>query len=215
MAGPSEKEHDTIMASAVMLPIIDFDPNTARLDGVETRLKAMIANSDAHDSQVSAITNFAFWLLSRNRMWTAAFAPEAIKANETRPEISEQTSAGILTALDTLRRVTEYNARAKASRQFLTDTLAKYDKSAASAATSAGARRDSVGVALVARRDSTGVAPVAPMNGAPTATMEGEKPSVVSTAPMVGAAMSAPSTSQMPPRPTGSNIDASRDPRRR
>ncbi|KAI5240255.1 hypothetical protein E4T43_06209 [Aureobasidium subglaciale] len=203
MAGPSEKEHDTIMARAVMLPIIDFDPNTARLDGVETRLKAMIANSDAHDSQV------------RNRMWTAAFAPEAIKANETRPEISEQTSAGILTALDTLRRVTEYNARAKASRQFLTDTLAKYDKSAASAATTAGARRDSVGVALVARRDSTGVVPVAPMNGAPTATMEGEKPSVVSTAPMVGAAMSAPSTSQMPPRPTGSNIDASRDPRRR
>ncbi|KAI5203749.1 hypothetical protein E4T42_00524 [Aureobasidium subglaciale] len=189
------------MARAVMLPITDFNPNTPRLDGVETRLKAMIANSDAHDGQV--------------RMWTAAFAPEAIKANETRQEISEQTSAEVLTAFDTLRRVTEYNARAKASRQFLTDTLAKYDKSAASAAFTAGARRDSVGVAPVARRDSTGVASVALMNGAPTAAMEGERSSVAPTAPKMSAPMPAPSATQMAPRSTGSNIDASRDPRRR
>ncbi|KAI5210455.1 hypothetical protein E4T39_00015 [Aureobasidium subglaciale] len=184
------------MARAVMLPITDFNPSTARLDGVESRLKAMIANSDAHDSQV--------------RMWTAAFTPEAIKANETRQEISAQTSPEVLTALDTLRRVTEYNTRAKASRQFLIDTLAKYDNPAATA----GARRDSTSVTPVARRDSTGVAPVAPMIGAPAAAMEGERPRVALTAPMMSAPMPAPSA-QVLPWPTGSNIDASRDPRRR
>ncbi|KAG9625042.1 hypothetical protein KCU64_g19490, partial [Aureobasidium melanogenum] len=107
MAGPSKKHHDTIMARAVMLPIPIFHPSTPRLDGVEPRLKQMIANSDALDSKV------------RNRMFNAAFAPEAIRANDTRPEISEQTTAEVLTALDSLRRVGEYNARAKESRQFL------------------------------------------------------------------------------------------------
>jgi hypothetical protein len=41
-----------IMARAVMLPITNFNPGTPRLDGVEPRLKQMIANSDALDSQV-------------------------------------------------------------------------------------------------------------------------------------------------------------------
>jgi hypothetical protein len=41
-----------IMARAVMLPISNFNPGTPRLDGVEPRLKQMIANSDALDSQV-------------------------------------------------------------------------------------------------------------------------------------------------------------------
>jgi len=44
-------EHQ-IMARAVMLPINNFNPGTPRLDGVEPRLKQMIANSDALDSQV-------------------------------------------------------------------------------------------------------------------------------------------------------------------
>jgi hypothetical protein len=77
MAGPKKtKQHDTvifhfpptssnkvrnmefntldnqIMARAVMLPISNFNPGTPRLDGVEPRLKQMIANSDALDSQV-------------------------------------------------------------------------------------------------------------------------------------------------------------------
>lgn len=41
-----------IMARAVMLPINNFNPGTPRLDCVEPRLKQMIANSDALDSQV-------------------------------------------------------------------------------------------------------------------------------------------------------------------
>lgn len=79
MAGPKKTTHDTvnlslsfliqahgrtlesmqtntldnqIMARAVMLPINNFNPGTPRLDGVEPRLKQMIANSDALDSQV-------------------------------------------------------------------------------------------------------------------------------------------------------------------
>ena len=44
-------EHQ-LMARSVMLPINNFDPNTPRLDGRETRLKQMIAHSDALDSQV-------------------------------------------------------------------------------------------------------------------------------------------------------------------
>lgn len=41
-----------IMARAVMLPITNFNPGTPRPHGVEPRLKQMIANSDALDSQV-------------------------------------------------------------------------------------------------------------------------------------------------------------------
>lgn len=78
MAGPKKTNHDTvnlsilfpiepkkkermdridtldnqIMARAVMLPINNFNPGTPRLDCVEPRLKQMIANSDALDSQV-------------------------------------------------------------------------------------------------------------------------------------------------------------------
>ncbi|KAG9516252.1 hypothetical protein KCU93_g9195, partial [Aureobasidium melanogenum] len=180
-----------IMARAVMLPITNFNPGTPRLDGVEPRLKQMIANSDALDSQV------------RNRMFNAAFAPEAIRANDTRPEISEQTTAEVLTALDSLRRVGEYNARAKESRQFLNDTLKKYDKSGATA----GAER----------RKSAGPAPVAPMKNAPAVAMDGVKQPAAAapTAPMMTAPLPAPSAVQTIPHSTNPNIDASRDPRRR
>ncbi|KAG9660837.1 hypothetical protein KCU95_g19620, partial [Aureobasidium melanogenum] len=191
MAGPSKKHHDTIMARAVMLPITNFNPGTPRLDGVEPRLKQMIANSDALDSQV------------RNRMFNAAFAPDAIRANDTRPEISEQTTAEVLTALDSLRRVGEYNARAKESRQFLNDTLKKYDKSGATA----GAER----------RKSAGSAPVAPMKAAPAVATDSVKQTAVAapTAPMMAAPLPAPSAAQTIPHSTNPNIDASRDPRRR
>ncbi|KAG9993472.1 hypothetical protein KCU78_g18870, partial [Aureobasidium melanogenum] len=191
MTGPSKKHHDTIMARAVMLPITNFNPGTPRLDGVEPRLKQMIANSDALDSQV------------RNRMFNAAFAPEAIRANDTRPEISEQTTAEVLTALDSLRRVGEYNARAKESRQFLNDTLKKYDKSGATA----GAER----------RKSAGPAPVAPMKVVPAVAMDGVKQPAAAapTAPMMTAPLPAPSAVQTIPHSTNPNIDASRDPRRR
>lgn len=142
--------------------------------------------------------------LSRNRMFNAAFAPNAIRANDTRPEISEQTTAEVLTALDSLRRVGEYNTRAKESRQFLNDTLKKYDKSGATA----GAER----------RKSAGPAPVAPMKAAPTPAlaMNGAKqPAAAPTAPMMNAPLPAPSAAQTTPYSTNSNIDASRDPRRR
>ncbi|KAH0287015.1 hypothetical protein KCU62_g6391, partial [Aureobasidium sp. EXF-3399] len=184
------------MARAVMLPINNFNPGTPRLDGVEPRLKQMIANSDALDSQV------------RNRMFNAAFAPEAIRANQTRPEISEQTTAEVLTALDSLRRVGEYNARAKESRQFLVDTLKKYDKSGASAAMAGAERRKS---------SAAGPAPVAPMGGsAAVATAETGKRMLGSpTAAMANAALPAPSAAQTFPYTNTSNIDASRDPRRR
>ncbi|THW69645.1 hypothetical protein D6D25_00891 [Aureobasidium pullulans] len=152
MADPPRKESDTIMARAVLLPITNFNPGTPRLDGREARLKAMISNSDAHDREV------------RNRMFSATFAPDAIEANKTRPEITEQTTPEVLAASDSLRRCKEYNTRAAQQRQFLNETLRKYDGSAASSpATTAGARRE-----------STGMAPVAPM-GAPAAVMEGSK----------------------------------------
>ncbi|CAD0112640.1 unnamed protein product [Aureobasidium uvarum] len=193
MAAPSKKHHDTIMARAVMLPITNFNPGTPRLDGIEPRLKQMIAKSDSLDSQV--------------RMFTAAFEPNAIRANDTRPEISEQTTAEVLTALDSIRRVTEYNARAKESRQFLNDTLKKYNKSGA---TAGGAER----------RQSAGPAPVAPMKASPVVAMEGVQRTVVApTASMMNALVPttrpAPSAAQTVSYPTTSNIDASRDPRRR
>ncbi|KAI4716207.1 hypothetical protein E4T48_07582 [Aureobasidium sp. EXF-10727] len=184
----TDELNNQIMARAVMLPITNFNPGTPRLDGIEPRLKQMIANSDALDSQV------------RNRMFTAAFEPEAIMANRTRPEISEQTTAEVLTALDSLRRVTEYNARAKESRQFLNDTLKKYDKSGA---TTAGAER----------RKSAGTAPVAPMKASPAVMAMGM--AVAPTVPMMNAPLPAPSAAQTVSYPTTSNIDASRDPRRR
>ncbi|KAI4724483.1 hypothetical protein E4T49_07783 [Aureobasidium sp. EXF-10728] len=192
MTAETDELNNQIMARAVMLPITNFHPGTPRLDGIEPRLKQMIANSDSLDSQV------------RNRMFTAAFEPEAITANRTRPEISEQTTAEVLTALDSLRRVTEYNARAKESRQFLSDTLKKYDKSGA---TTAGAERGK----------SAGTAPVAPMKASPTVMgMEGvQRTAVAPTVPMMNAPLPAPSAAQTVSYPTTSNIVASRDPRRR
>ncbi|KAI4736373.1 hypothetical protein E4T50_13133 [Aureobasidium sp. EXF-12298] len=184
--------NNQLMARAVMLPINNFNPGTPRVDGVEPRLKQMIANSDALDSQV------------RNRMFNAAFAPEAIRANDTRPEISEQTTAEVLTALDSLRRVGEYNARAKESRQFLLDTLKKYDKSGA--ATTTGAER---------RKSAAGPAPVAQMGASSAVVAESAKKTVVApTAPMMNAPLPAPSAAQTFLYQTTSNIDASRDPRR-
>ncbi|THZ83928.1 hypothetical protein D6C84_04564 [Aureobasidium pullulans] len=187
-----------IMARAVLLPITNFNPGTPRLDGREARLKAMISNSDAHDREV------------RNRMFSATFAPDAIEANKTRPEITEQTTPEVLAASDSLRRCKEYNTRAAQQRQFLNETLRKYDGSAASSpATTAGARRE-----------STGMAPVAPM-GAPAAVMEGvRRTGVAPTAPMMTKPTPAPlptsSAAQMFPFPySNPNIDASRDPRRR
>ncbi|TIA22331.1 hypothetical protein D6C80_01398 [Aureobasidium pullulans] len=184
MADPPRKERDTIMARAVLLPITNFNPGTPRLDGREARLKAMISNSDAHDREV--------------------------KANKTRPEISEQTTPEVLAASDSLRRCKEYNTRAAQQRQILNETLRKYDGSAASSpATTAGARRE-----------STGMAPVAPM-GTPAAVMEGvRRTSVAPTAPMMTKPTPAPlptsSAAQMFPFPySNPNIDASRDPRRR
>jgi hypothetical protein len=138
-------------------------------------------------------------------MFNAAFTPTAISANSTRPEISPQTTAEVLTALDSLRRVGEYNQRAKESRQFLCETL------------------KNGGVVAAERRKSSGagMAPVAQMGGGS-----------VKTASMVNAAFTAPvsapaSVSLPAPLPassaahtfpyttTTSNIDASRDPRRR
>ncbi|KAK6003923.1 hypothetical protein QM012_008773 [Aureobasidium pullulans] len=137
-------------------------------------------------------------------MFTAAFAPDAIRANDKRPEISEQTTAEVLTALDSLRRVGEYNARAKESRQFLNDTLRKYDKSGG--ATAGAERRKSAGPALVA-----------PMKIASATTVDGvRRPAAVApTASMTNAPLPAPSAAQKIPYSTNSNIDASRDPRRR
>jgi len=140
-------------------------------------------------------------------MFNAAFAPEAIRANDTRPEISEQTTAEVLTALDSLRRVGEYNARAKESRQFLVDTLKKYDKSGAGAAMAGAERRKS---------SAAGPAPVAPMGGSAAVTAEaGKRMLGIPTAAMVNAALPAPSAAQTLPYTNTSNIDASRDPRRR
>lgn len=141
-------------------------------------------------------------------MFNAAFAPEAIRANDTRPEISEQTTAEVLTALDSLRRVGEYNARAKESRQFLVDTLKKYDKSGAGAASAGAERRKS---------SAAGPAPVAQMGGSATVAAEAGKRMVgAPTASMVNApALPAPSAAQTFPYTNTSNIDASRDPRRR
>jgi hypothetical protein len=146
-------------------------------------------------------------------MFNAAFTPTAIAANSTRPEISEQTTAEVLTALDSLRRVGEYNARAKESRQFLVDTLKKYDKTGGAA--TAGAER---------RKSAGGVAPVAQMGA--SAPTEGVMRMVgVPVAGMVGAGLPAPMPASLPAPPsagqtfpyttTTSNIDASRDPRRR
>lgn len=135
-------------------------------------------------------------------MFNAAFAPDAIRANDSRPEISEQTTVEVLTALDSLRMVGEYNARAKESRQFLTDTLKKYDKSGATA----GAER----------RKSAGAAPVGTMKVAPAVGMDGmRQPAAAPTAPMMNTPLPAPSAAQTMPYLTNSNIDASRDPRRR
>lgn len=146
----------------------------------------------------------------RNRMFSATFAPDAIEANKTRPEITEQTTPEVLAASDSLRRCKEYNTRAAQQRQFLNETLRKYDGSAASSpATTAGARRE-----------STGMAPVAPM-GAPAAVMEGvRRTGVAPTAPKMTKPTPAPlptsSAAQMFPFPySNPNIDASRDPRRR
>lgn len=139
-------------------------------------------------------------------MFNAAFAPEAIRANDTRPEISEQTTAEVLTALDSLRRVGEYNARAKESRQFLVDTLKKYDKSGG--AVSAGVERR--------KSSAAGPAPVAQMGGSATVAAEAGKRMVgAPTAAMVNAALPAPSAAQTFPSTNTSNVDASRDPRRR
>lgn len=145
-------------------------------------------------------------------MFNAAFTPTAIAANSTRPEISEQTTAEVLTALDSLRRVGEYNARAKKSRQFLVDTLKKYDKNAAGAV--AGAER---------RKSAGGVVPVAQMGGSAVAVgTEGVmRMAGVPVVGMVGAGLSAPvpappsAAQTFPYTTTTSNIDASRDPRRR
>ena len=140
-------------------------------------------------------------------MFNAAFAPEAIRANDTRPEISEQTTAEVLTALDSLRRVGEYNARAKESRQFLTDTLKKYDKSGGAAMAGAERRKSS----------AAGPAPVAQMGGSATVAtaesakrMSGASAAAVTNAP----ALPAPSAAQTFPYTNTSNIDASRDPMR-
>ena len=134
-------------------------------------------------------------------MFNAAFAPEAIRANDTRSEISEQTTAEVLTALDSLRRVGEYNARAKESRQFLSDMLKKYDKTATTGAE---------------RRQSAGPAPVAQMGASSAVVAEGTKKTAVApTASMLNAPLPAPSAAQTFLYQTTSNIDASRDPRRR
>jgi hypothetical protein len=137
-------------------------------------------------------------------MFNAAFVPDAIRANDTRPEISEQTTAEVLTALDSLRRVGEYNARAKESRQFLLDTLKKYDKSGAA---TTGAER---------RKSATGPAPVAQMGASSAVVAENAKKTVAApTAPTMNAPLPAPSAAQTFLYQTTSNIDASRDPRRR
>lgn len=140
-------------------------------------------------------------------MFNAAFAPEAIRANDTRPEISEQTTAEVLTALDSLRRVGEYNARAKESRQFLIDTLKKYDKSGGAAMAGAERRKSS----------AAGPAPVAQMGGPATVAAEaGKRMSGAPTAAMVNApALPAPAAAQTFSYTNTSSIDASRDPRRR
>ena len=140
-------------------------------------------------------------------MFNAAFAPEAIRANDTRPEISEQTTAEVLTALDSLRRVGEYNARAKESRQFLSDMLKKYDKTSGDvAAATTGAER----------RKSAGPAPVAQMGASSAVVAEGMKKTAgAPTASTMSAPLPAPSAAQTFLYQTTSNIDASRDPRRR
>jgi hypothetical protein len=142
-------------------------------------------------------------------MFNAAFTPAAIAANSTRPEISEQTTAEVLTALGSLRRVGEYNARAKESRQFLVDTLKKYDKTGGAA--TAGAER---------RKSAGGVAPVAPMGASAPVGVATEgvmRMAGVPVAGVVGAGLPAPPSAAQtfPYTTTTSNIDASRDPRRR
>jgi hypothetical protein len=150
-------------------------------------------------------------------MFNAAFTPAAMAANSTRPEISEQITAEVLTALDSLRRVGEYNARAKESRQFLVDTLKKYDKTGGTA-TAGAERRKSAGV----------VTPVAQMGASAPVGVATEgvmRVAGVPVAGMVGAGLPAPMPASLPAPPsaaqtfpyttTNSNIDASRDPRRR
>jgi hypothetical protein len=147
-------------------------------------------------------------------MFNAAFTPTAISANSSRPEISSQTTAEVLTALDSLRRVGEYNQRARESRQFLVDTLKRYDKAGGTgSATGAGAeRRKSVGAgpAPVAQMGGGVAEGVQKMLGAPTASMV----NAALIAPLP-APLPAPSAAQTFPYSTTSNIDASRDPRRR
>jgi hypothetical protein len=146
-------------------------------------------------------------------MFNAAFTPTAIAANSTRPEISEQTTAEVLTALDSLRRVGEYNARAKESRQFLVDTLKKYGKTGG--ATAEGAER---------RKSAGDLAPVAQMGGSSVGVVAKEGVMRMAGVPvvgMVGAGLPAPipappsAAQTFPYATTTSNIDASRDPRRR
>lgn len=135
-------------------------------------------------------------------MFTATFSPEAIKANENRPELSPQTTPEVLAALDSVRRAKEFNARALESKNFLHETLKKYDGSASASAPSS-------------RRSSLAVAPVALMSAGAGMAMEGvERTGVAPTAPMMN--VGAPAT-VAPKRPvtSSSNIDASRDPRRR
>jgi hypothetical protein len=143
-------------------------------------------------------------------MFNAAFTPTAISANSTRPEISPQTTPEVLTALDSLRRVGEYNQRAKETRQFLCETL------------------KNGGVVVAERRKSVGVgmAPVAQMGGgvaeggkkmlgAPTASMVNAPFTAPVSAP-ASVSLPAPSAAQtFTYTTTTSNIDASRDPRRR
>jgi hypothetical protein len=147
-------------------------------------------------------------------MFNAAFTPTVISANSSRPEISPQTTPEVLTALDSLRRVGEYNQRAKESRQFLCETL------------------KNGGVVVAERRKSVdvGMAPVAQMGGgvaeggkkmlgAPTASMVNAPFTAPASAPAsvsLPAPLPAPLAAQtFPYTTTTSNIDASRDPRRR
>lgn len=144
-------------------------------------------------------------------MFSATFSPEAIEANKTRPEITTQTTPEVLAALDSLRRCKEYNQRAAESRQGLVDTLKKYERSGHdTAAVGAGSGSLPATPNVVSSPAfAVPVAPMAPIAPMSTTPMEGvEKTGAPLAAPMAPAA--APLKTA-----TSSNIDASRDPRRR
>ena len=126
-------------------------------------------------------------------MFSATFSPEALQANETRPEISTQITPEVIAALDGLRRCKEYNARAAESRQFLVDTLKKYDNSGA-------------------MHEGPAPAALAPMTTASKPAEKVQSINVAPTAPMMNH-----STQPAPLKSStlSSTIDASRDPRRR